>query len=608
MHLRTDNYIFLSRLSILFLIIYPTFFIVHGDSLLDTVDFLQKGDLASALSKSSEIASSSDADSKGSIPNAYAITAIIYVLQDSPDTHEKCLGLLELLEGSMEGNPSEKDKLQIAHAIISYLSGKMDEPGLVKVSESWPQDWKAVATLAQYLSNLKKKADSSVIFDLSSKYGKYCAGYTNIDWPCAWLPRMKIWNLWVQKGEGDKAGLEKLIAENAFQDREKYEKQQCERKYVAVSESIETFIEGGPEKAATKASKEVESLKEMKREDNAAALQILEFIAGKNSMSFQQIFTLTHTDPQLWSLGAIASFVKSATQSSKPESYILLQSLDNYKKNFKSGNEVYPVVTKWEKKVERWSKWCDSGFKNTDGIEPVFVSSMKQTAPKPQPAVSETASKPDSSPKKDTEAEKKQPEGQVSYEGVEIADIDPDEFAASREEKYKDRPRPQSLEFNEKAMNKYFESLSPEIRKLEELRYKNISGIIVYLVRMLERNQYPKGLKLKRGKVSGTVYMANENVVVIRKGKKKTASYKWEELHIDQFVNFLTYYANVKSQMQGGGEITQEQAKKNAAQDYLLAAILCDWYGKYSTSLKLGEKVLSLDSSLRKSTMELLTE
>lgn len=196
----------------------------------------------------------------------------------------------------------------------------------------------------------------------------------------------------------------------------------------------------------------------------------------------------------------------------------------------------------------------------------------------------------------------------VKLKATAIEELKPEEIEWTRK-LYPNRYRPLSMDFEEKDVQKYLQSIPRELQAGETARIEKIKDVKPLIVRILERNPYePKsgGIKIRSGasavSVSGMISLANEEMVIVKKGKNSKTSkrYKWEDLAFEQYENFLTYYAGQRLQ-KAGGDVSKAESKKYAGEDYFRLALLCDWFGEYEKCLEHLKKAIELNPDLKTS-------
>jgi uncharacterized Zn finger protein len=106
----------------------------------------------------------------------------------------------------------------------------------------------------------------------------------------------------------------------------------------------------------------------------------------------------------------------------------------------------------------------------------------------------------------------------------------------------------------------------------------------------------------------GTITMANENYLVYKAStrSKKSKRVYWKDLKYIQYADMMDFYATRRTKITGAGGKTQSEMKKDAADEFLGAAILCDWFGDYEYALELGRKAIKNNPSLKDSVTTVL--
>jgi len=584
----------LSRLFyiiLIFIVLSPSAF---SATIKDCIERFQAGKLNEGIEKCIDVISSSQ-EFSDELAKVYVLNALANILANSKDAGEKCSSLYDLLEGYKE--PGKENKgLDFALPIIGYLSGQGNEKKLDESLANAGNDWKATGMLAKFIINLKKNADDKTLTAIMNEYFTCLSGYATDNWATAFYPRIKDWHKWILSGTGEKNKLENLVAAVNIEERKKFKDPERNERYAMISRIIELYTQNKLPEARNAAQ---ESIKELKSTNDATAVPfvtVLEILSGEEIPQLQEIFAATSSNTYLWSLGCVSCLVKYVSAKEKPPKMIFISCFDNFNKNCSIG-EKNPEVEKWKPRMKLWGKWCESDFAKMDGLEPLFMENsrnVRKPASTMEPKATDEATVAVSA---DNSALVQQ-----------FTEITEDDYKTLRDDKYKKRPKPSGLIFDEEKVKSYINSLPEDSKKIELDRFNKINKIREYLVRILERNPYPKGLNLKSGMASGTVTMANENKIVLRSGAKKKGKvkgYAWSELYLEQFEAFLTYYAQQKMD-RIGGEVTKEEGMKNAAQDYLLLAVLYDWYGRYKEALKYGRKAVSLDPTIESPTAEML--
>jgi hypothetical protein len=363
-------------------------------------------------------------------------------------------------------------------------------------------------------------------------------------------------------GKGDPKTLEKLILtkKGKFSVPDRMTKDGGE--YVAQITKL--YMDGKISEAKTKAA---EIKKTMQK--TSPAYQVVDYLAGNNSISPEALFKATSKDAGLWALASLAMFVHELSSCVKPDKSSLLCHLKNFESNVKVAKND-SRLNEWRTETPKWRKWCENGFKSNPDL-PILLRAKSSDGD------AKLLDAGDSTPKAD------------------ITTMSLKEFIATRKP-YAKRPKLVALECSRKTLQRYFDTLPQKLKRPELRRYKTIKGIKDYIIRILERNPYPNGLILKnRRKISGIVTMANEKYLIYRKRNKSKRCF-WKELSYRQYAAFMKYYDKERQKLKGGvGKRKRSEILANASDDYLGLAMLYDWHKKYKAALYYAKKAVKLN-------------
>jgi len=503
------------------------------------------------------------------LAKAYTLLAIGYTLDDVKNAKASCSGLIDLLPDEISSTPSLP--------IIRLLAGEIKINDLAKKMAAFSQNWKAVASLCMYLSAVRDKATIKQLYSYCKKYQDAIIGLPKDDWAVVWNPRLVKWQSYLQSGKGENKKLEKLIANYGVKPKVESTEDDREQHFKTVSNIIKLYLQHDTLKAKKAAAK----AKTAYQDTDAPLYVLLDYLSGNKKVTPEKICETTKTNASTWALATVAMFAKSLSDSKEPNKQQLYYYIDNYDGNYKFLKEI-PEIACWKPSIDRWRKWCDSGFLKIDDLEPLLVAKSK---------------------KADLVVEKSAVR--------DITTVTPEEFSEGRAEKYKGRPKPASMTFDDDVSNKYLTSLPDELRKTEKLRYITVKDVKPYIVRVLERTPYPKGLMTKRKTMrSGVIYMANENVLRYKKSTrtKRGKSYKWSDLSFKQYPAFMEYFAKRRLGISGAGTVSKKKFKKDAANEYLGIAILYDWFGHYDNALKYAQKAVEICPEMNERVSRMMLE
>ncbi len=160
------------------------------------------------------------------------------------------------------------------------------------------------------------------------------------------------------------------------------------------------------------------------------------------------------------------------------------------------------------------------------------------------------------------------------------------------------RPRPENYDFTEDAFKSYVASIPEDKRLCEEKRFRQVSGIKNYVVRLMERNTYDKPVELKDSSTLSKGIMVNPNYISVKSGRKKFKRVGWDQLPVGQMANILESFAELRLKASGGATVSKEQQQRDAAEDYLRIGIFCDWYEDYESAVKFAKKAVETEPAL----------
>jgi len=159
------------------------------------------------------------------------------------------------------------------------------------------------------------------------------------------------------------------------------------------------------------------------------------------------------------------------------------------------------------------------------------------------------------------------------------------------------RPRPADFQFSPSRLQAYLSGIPVDRQEAEKLRYQQVSGIVHYLCKLMNRWTYEgRSIKLKNGtRLTGTV-MANTKFLSIKtaQGRQRV---QWSQLPVDQMANFLEYYGQMRLEATAG-KVTDNERQKEGAWDFFRVGLLYDWYGDYPKAINYTKKAVATDRRL----------
>lgn len=504
---------------------------------------------------------------------AYALLSFGYLLKDGSDVEDRIFGLLDLM--------SDKVAKSSSGTIISFLSGELKKESFLKKKKQFKPEWQALALVALYLNGVKKGEKVQTLYKYYKEYKKSIVGLPSAGFALCWRSRLPKWQMWIQSGKGDKSKLEKLIAESSPSKKRETSKDDKAEKIEAISVVIREYLNNNAEKA----KKLAKTTKESYSDKDDPLYSILDYLSGNESISTDDLMLQSKKNASNWSIATIAMFAKTLSDFAAVDKFKLYFYIDNYLANYNIIKKKKEIAG-WKNRVDIWKKWCDNDLKS-DGLElePLLIAKSNKGKGNTIATTNETT--------------------------LDITTVELKDFEEGRDEIYKKRPRPASMTFDDKKFEKYLVSLPVKLQAAEKLRYQTVKGIKHYLTRVLERSPFPKGIYLKgKGKKNGVIYMANLNGLRFKKStkSKKGKTYKWNQLAFAQYPACLSFYAKRRLGISAVGRTSKKKIKRDAANDYLALAIVCDWFGEYKKSLKYAKIAVKTYPKLKNSVSRLMLE
>ncbi len=350
-----------------------------------------------------------------------------------------------------------------------------------------------------------------------------------------------------------------------------------------IADLIDLYISGKPADAMMLA---MDKTDEFQGEKTDPAYLILAYLSG-TLQDMRPVALASEKKPDMWALASMAFFVRNLSVSDKPDSFELQCNLQNYKNALASSKS--PLVAKWKDSAEVWIKWCEDEFNSSSPLPPLLAAKSGSATVMTTTPASAAVSAADS-------------QEQPDKSGVlaAVASFDMNSVTAGtvsgNNTLFAGRPRPVNYEFDDAAMTKYFASISSEAaRKAEERRYKFIADVKDSLIKTFERNAFEGVVKTRKAQqFSGTVAIANQNALTVRNAQAaKGTKLEWKELDPSQIPVMLTFFAEQRLRVIMGN-VPMKERQRDAAIDYLRAAVFADWYGDYEQASVYFKKAVSI--------------
>ncbi len=259
----------------------------------------------------------------------------------------------------------------------------------------------------------------------------------------------------------------------------------------------------------------------------------------------------------------------------------------------------------WFDRVHIWKEWMEFGRGDVASLEPLIAANKyeltSQGAKKPD---LKTAEKPETVAMIPPKQEKSELDTKPSDEKT-VADVDLSLLTAKwleddRASFASGRPRPSDYNFTASQMDGYLAGVQESRRENERTRLNQVSGMKHYLCQLLSRSAYNKPVKTINGKTFTGQMMANPNYISIKTGKG-FQRLDWNQLPPAEMTRIISHFAEARMKVSGAAGTSAETRRKEAAQDYLRLAILCDWYGDYPSAVGYARKSISVYPDSEKS-------
>lgn len=182
---------------------------------------------------------------------------------------------------------------------------------------------------------------------------------------------------------------------------------------------------------------------------------------------------------------------------------------------------------------------------------------------------------------------------EIEASSAHLKDLTEAMLKESHNKQFSKRYRPKDFVFDaeQSKMASYLKSLPADSKALarEKRRLKILSSVKSALSAYFAAGGYQGPVKLagSSSALTGTsISMANANVVILQTSSG-TREVTWDKISPETVAQILTNLgARRKSVARGFGE-SQEQHDAQVADEFLLAAVFCDWYGYYKQAVML---------------------
>jgi len=548
--------------------------------------------LDAAMEQCSELAFSDDASALERA-RAVAMLALTYHLQDLPDAADRIGQLREVC-----ADDARLDR-PVLLPVLAYLAGEHSAEAMTTALDKATPDWQAFGILCRYVMAARANPDPRALHSLYRDYADATVILRG-DWAAAWADRITEW----QRSLQDRQAISPMepfvaarLAERAGQAEASDRSQAAnEAAFAAVDAIAKAYLDNRPADAQGLARKASQALDALPAPEAEAFRKVFAYLAGDRGITSRDIFQRAQANPRLWSLACVAMFARdvAATKDTAAlDQVMLLNHLDNFHANLGQSRDA-PSIAAWEAQTRAWEAWCTGNFAARPDLPPLLASrSGKGAAP----------ANANASPSPQATSAALPPAGNFPP----IAEVTPEGFAEGRDERYKARPRPADLTFDDAQLKRYLASLPPELQEVERKRAEIVAKVKPHLVHIFARSPYRGDIRLRTRTRRGIISMANENILVFKSTEKgKPQRIKWSDLAIEQYVAFLEHFARQRLGASAAGQISPEERKLNAANDYLAMALVCDWYEQYDKALRLAQRAAETAPAIEASAARLI--
>lgn len=241
----------------------------------------------------------------------------------------------------------------------------------------------------------------------------------------------------------------------------------------------------------------------------------------------------------------------------------------------------------WGDRIQKWYDWTFRGSGDAENMEPLIRNTKATVVLMPEDDPGNTSTSNDTSTDTST----------VPTTSLKISDLTEDWLNSNRSFAG-NRPKTEDFAFSDEVLEQYFSSLSGDVKQKEIERGEYIKPLKSTICKMMLRKPYKGSLVLKSGKRISGIMMGNTKGLIIRPPGGKPLRIKWDQLHIDQFLKILAFFAKQ--------EVENDSAKGGIA--YLRIAVLCDWYGRNKHVVTFANRAIDADPGIESKAIVLLLE
>lgn len=302
--------------------------------------------------------------------------------------------------------------------------------------------------------------------------------------------------------------------------------------YKSLTTVVKGYLDGHVDEAKKNAAKVAKVLKADDPFMKGAKL-IAGYLGGEN-VSESKLFLAVKDNDDLAALAFLSMFVRKIAAGQNTDKPALSSHLDNYARMAKSGKNR--DVSRWTKRVSAWKEWVMADYSRKPGLERLL-------------------------------------EKMSGFE--KLADVPKVDFI--QHHSALTRPSFDLINFDKTAAADYVRGLTDiHLKRAENRRLACITNVKEYVIALLSRNSFEGRIYLKKSPAfNGTIVRANENQVIVRKGRSSSAkgtSYQWEDFRPEQFAEVVESFA--KRRQAASTRAGEGKQKLDAGEDLVIASVL----------------------------------
>jgi len=190
----------------------------------------------------------------------------------------------------------------------------------------------------------------------------------------------------------------------------------------------------------------------------------------------------------------------------------------------------------WGDRIQKWYDWSFSGKGDESTLEPLIRKAKLSVVFMPEDG--EDSNNSNTTPDEIPEV--------APTTSLTIEDLT-EEWLDNNRAFAENRPKPENFVFTDSNLESYLSTLPDEVKQREIQRSNILKPMKIAICKMMLRKPYKgRSLVTKTGKRIGGTVMGSPKGLRIRTSDGKAKIISWDQLHIDQFIKLLAYYAKAE--------------------------------------------------------------